>query len=64
MRAELVRIINQSRFTTHSFYPNLDSELIESPYQIYGRLPTTPSSRGGSRGYISSNSRMYIGDWE
>jgi hypothetical protein len=40
----------------------IDSEFIESPYHIYGRLPT-PSSRG-SRNYIASNSRMYIGDWE
>lgn len=40
-----------------------DSEFVESPYHMYGRLPT-PSSRGGSRGYVSSASRMYIGDWE
>ncbi|KAL7039278.1 hypothetical protein ACKWTF_009850 [Chironomus riparius] len=46
-----------------SYESGIDSEFVESPYHMYGRLPT-PSSRGGSRGYVSSASRMYIGDWE
>lgn len=48
-----------------------DSEFIESPYQIYGKLPSRDIA--SSRGYISSNSGAFrgsqqqisfIGDWE
>lgn len=55
---------------THIVKP-LDSEFIESPYQLYGRLPSSRDT--SSRGYISSNSGAfrnsqqqlsYVGDWE
>jgi hypothetical protein len=48
-----------------------DSEFIESPYHIYGKLPSRDIA--SSRGYISSNSGAFrssqqqlsfIGDWE
>lgn len=53
------------------FFWFIDSEFIESPYHIYGRLPS--SRETSSRGYVSSNSgafrnsqqqMSFIGDWE
>lgn len=74
MKAESVMLLIKSfsfEFLTQSLQSSTDSEFIESPYHIYGRLPS--SRETSSRGYISSNSGAfrnsqqqlnYIGDWE